>query len=484
MKIVWTGSASFLLLLTAFTTWGQDNTIKNIKKVENGLFPPVQIEGEKPWNILDRMAYYKTPGLSIAVIQNYRLVWAKGYGFANDSLKTPVTTQTLFQAGSISKSLNATGILKLMEHNKLDLYADINTYLKSWQFPYDSLSKGKKITMASLLSHTAGINVQGFGGYLPGKPLPTTVQILNGEKPANSPRIRSVFEPGLRFEYSGGGIIIAQQVVMDITGKPYAEYMEQAVLKPLGMSNSSFQQPPAYSNPAMLATGYNVIGNPIPGKYRIFPEQAAAGLWTNPTYLAKFVVGIQLAYDGKSTKLLTQKSARLMLTPYRDKMGTGLGSFINVSDSTKYFSHPGATAGFQSIYYGSLQGGNGVVVMLNSGSQQLVAEVVNSVAKVYGFKDLYHTNIKKLVTVSADTLKIYTGQFLLAPNRILSVLTEDGRFYVRMQGETKRELFAEAPNKFFLRELPYELEFIKDASGAVKLVLYADGGKIETKRVK
>ncbi len=478
-------STLVLLLLTTLTGYAQNNTKENIAKVENGLFAPVQIEGEKTWNILDRMAFYKTPGLSVAVMQNYRLVWAKGYGFANDSSKTPVTAQTLFQAGSISKSLNAVGVLKLAEEKKIDLYADINTLLKNWQFPYDSLSKGKKITMANLLSHTGGINLSGFGGYLPGKPLPTIVQVLNGEKPANSPRIHSAFEPGLRPEYSGGGIIISQQIVMDITGQDYAAYMQQAVLKPLGMNNSTFSQPPSGINEAMLATGYNIAGNPIPGKYRIFPEQAAAGLWTNPTDLAKFVIGIQLAYEGKSAKLLNRQSAALMLTPYQNKMGIGLGTFINVKDSTKYFSHPGATVGFQSIYYGSLQGGNGVVVMLNSGSQQLVTEVVNSVAKVYGFKDLYHPNIKKLAPMpAADVLQTYTGQFQLGPNRVLTILLEDAHLYVRMQGEMKRELFAEEANKFFLRELPYELEFVKDADGIVNLVLYADGQKVETKRVK
>lgn len=484
MKSTYTRLILALLLLTTLQAYAQNSTPENITKVENGLFAPVQIEGENPWNILDRMAYYKTPGLSIAVIQNYRLVWGKGYGFANDSSKTPVTTQTLFQAGSISKSFNAVGVLKLMQDKKLDLYTDINTYLKSWQFPYDSLAKGKKITMANLLSHTGGINLSGFGGYLPGKPLPTIVQVLNGEKPANSPRIHSLFEPGLRPEYSGGGIIISQLIVMDITGRPYADYMKQTVLKPLGMGNSTFTQPPADVNQTLLATGYNVVGNPIPGKYHIFPEQAAAGLWTNPTDLAKFVIAIQMAYEGKSTKLLTQQSARLMLTPYQNKMGSGLGTFINTLDSTRYFNHPGATIGFQSIYYGSLQGGNGVVVMLNSGSQQLATEVVNSVAKVYGFKDLFHPNIKKLVPVSADILQTYAGQFQLAPNRTLTVLFEDAHLYVRMQGEMKRELFAEALNKFFLRELPYELEFVKGADGVVNLTLYGDGGKMEVKGVK
>jgi CubicO group peptidase (beta-lactamase class C family) len=484
MKTTCACAVLVLLSLTTFRAYAQNNTAPNITKVENGLFAPVQIEGEKTWNILDRMAYYKTPGLSIAVIQNYRLVWAKGFGFANDSSKTVVTTQTLFQAGSISKSFNAVGVLKLVQDKKIDLYTDINTYLKSWQFPYDSLAKGKKISMANLLSHTGGINLSGFGGYLPGKPLPTIVQVLNGEKPANSPRIHSLFEPGLRAEYSGGGVIISQLMVMDITGQPYADYMRQAILKSLGMNNSTFTQPPADVNQTLLATGYNIVGNPIPGKYRIFPEQAAAGLWTNPTDLAKFVIGVQMAYEGKSTKLLTQQSARLMLTPYQNKMGAGLGAFVNTMDTTKYFTHAGSTVGFQSVYYGSLQSGNGVVVMLNSGSQQLLTEVVNSVAKVYGFKDLYHPNIKKLVPVPANVLQTYTGQFQLAPNRTLTILFEDAHLYVRMQGEMKRELFAEAPNKFFLRELPYELEFVKGADGVVNLTLYGDGGKMEVKRVK
>lgn len=472
-----------MLLLAPLITSAQNITKEKIAQVENGLFGRVQIEGEKSWTIQDRMVYYKTPGLSIAVIQNYKLVWAKGYGFANDSSKTPVTAQTLFQAGSISKSLNAVGIFKLVQDKKIDLYTDINAYLKSWQFPYDSLSKGKKITMANLLSHTAGINLPGFGGYLPGKPLPTIVQVLNGEKPANSPRIRSIFEPGLRPEYSGGGVIISQLAVMDITGQTYADYITNTVLKPLGMKSSTIAQPPVNVDQNKLAIGYNIVGNPVPGKYHIFPEQAAAGLWTNPTDLSKFVIAVQQAYQGKSAKLLNKQSAKLMLTPYQNKMGIGMGVFINVQDSTRYFSHPGATVGFQSVYYGSLEGGNGVVVMINSGSQQLITEMVNSVAKAFDFKDLYHPNIKKRVTVPVGILQTFTGQFQLAPNRVLTVLLEEGRFYVRMQGEMKRELFAETPNKFFLRDLPYEVEFVKNTDGVINLVLYAGGDKMDVKRV-
>ena len=229
-----------LLLLLQLPAFAQSDTKDKIQKVETNLVGSIQINGEVPGTIQERMAHFKVPGLSIAVIQNYHLVWAKGYGFANDSLKIPVTAQTLFEAGSISKSLNAVGVLKLVQDKKLDLYTDINTYLSSWKFPYDSLSKGKKITVANLLSHTAGLNVHGFPGYLQGMPLPTIVQVLDGQKPANTPAVRSMHAPGIKSEYSGGGTTISQLIVMDVTHQPYADYMKKEVLKPLGMSSSTY----------------------------------------------------------------------------------------------------------------------------------------------------------------------------------------------------------------------------------------------------
>jgi len=313
MKIVSKSFVLTLLLFIRITVYAQNNTQDKISQVENNLVGNVQIEGEKPWNLLNRMAFYKIPGLSIAVIQNYKIAWAKGYGFANDSSKTPVTTKTLFQAASISKSLNSLGVLKLVQEKKLDLNTDINVYLKSWHFPYDSLSKGKKITIANLLSHSAGLNVHGFGGYERGTPLPTIVQVLNGEKPANSPAIKSMFEPGKRYEYSGGGTTITQMIVMDITHIPYADYMKKEVLTPLGMTSSTYAQPPRDVNQNLLTVAYNPDGKPIKGNYHIYPEQAAAGLWTNPTDLSKYIIETQLAYEGKSAKVLNQETTKIRL---------------------------------------------------------------------------------------------------------------------------------------------------------------------------
>lgn len=472
---------SAVLLSAPLILHAQTNTAEQIKQVENNLFGRVQIAGEKPWNLADRMASYKIPGVSIAVIQNHKIIWAKGYGFANDSAKTPVTAQTLFQAGSISKSLNAVGVMRLVQQKKLNLDADINNYLTSWKFPYDSISKGKKITMANLLSHSAGINVHGFGGYEPGTPLPTIVQVLNGEKPANTPRIHSVTAPGSGYQYSGGGITVAQLMVMDVTHQPYADYMKKEVLKPLGMNGSTFAQPATDVDQKLLAIAYNEDEKPIRGNYHIYPEQAAAGLWTNPTDLAKYIIGMQLAYEGKSAKVLDTASVKQMFTVHAGS-DAGLGVFISKPDSVFYFSHDGADAGFRARYVGSFEGGNGVVVMVNSNNDGVINELINSVAKVYGFKGLYHPNIKTLVPVSAELLKTYTGKFLIGPPRTLTITESGGHLFAQAIGDIKRELYPQSVNRFFFRDLNYELEFNKDAEGKMHLIFYGDGGKMELKK--
>ena len=300
----YTLSVTLLLTFIGLQASAQTADSAKIKEVEKNLVGMLRMEGEGPWTIKERMEYFHVKALSVAVVQNYKIAWAKAYGWADDSLKVPATTQTLFQAASISKSLNGVGVMKLVQDKKIDLYADINNYFTSWKFPYDSLSKGKKISVANLLSHTAGLTVHGFEGYTPGKPVPTVVEVLDGKKPANSDPIRSMYAPGLKSEYSGGGITISQLIVMDVTHQPYDKYMYDNVLKPLGMTGSTYQQPPA--DKKLLATGYRDNGNRLPGNYNTYPEQAAAGLWTNPTDLSKYIIETQLALQGKSHKVLDE----------------------------------------------------------------------------------------------------------------------------------------------------------------------------------
>jgi CubicO group peptidase (beta-lactamase class C family) len=379
-----------LVSITGLNTCSQTNdTDEKIHQVETNLTANIQSGGDSTYNLKDRMAYYHIHGVSIAIIHNYKIEWAKGYGWADDSLKIPVTAQTLFQAGSISKSLNSVGVLKLAQDKKIDLYTDINTYLSGWKFPYDSLSKRKKITVANLLSHTGGLTVHGFGGYEKGDPIPTIEQVLDGKKPANSAAVRSMYEPGLKYEYSGGGITISQLIVMDITHEPYDKFMYDNVLKPLGMTASTYQQPPIDKHPKLVSAAYYPDGKEVKGKYHTYPEQAAAGLWTNPTDLCKYIIETQLAYVGRSHKVLSRQMTSLRLTPYVDK-NAALGVFIDsYPDGTKYFGHGGVDEGFISQYYGSLKGGNGLVIMVNTANGgSLIPEIVNSIAKVYGLKNL------------------------------------------------------------------------------------------------
>ena len=474
-----------LLPITCLSACTQTDTTDKIRQVENGLTTNIRSENDGTYNLENRMKFYHIHGVSIAVIHNYKIEWAKGYGWADDSRKIPVTAQTLFQAGSISKSLNSVGVLKLVQDKKIDLYTDINTYLDGWKFPYDSLSKGKKITVANLLSHTAGLTVHGFGGYEKGDNIPTIEQVLDGKKPANSDAVRSMYEPGLKFEYSGGGTTISQLIVMNISHQPYDKYMYDNVLKPLGMTASTYQQPPADKDPNLVSTAWYPDGKEVKGNYHIYPEQAAAGLWTNPTDLGKYIIETQLAYAGKSEKVLNQEITRLRLTPYVDK-SAALGVFIdNYPGGTKYFQHGGVDEGFISQYYGSVEGGDGLVVMVNTANgNSIIPEIVNSIAKVYGFKDLNHSKIMKTVAVADAVLQSYTGQYELQPNFILNITREGSKLFVLPTGQEKLELFPESESKFFLKPVDAEVEFVKDDKGQViKLVLLQNGAH-DAKKVK
>lgn len=468
--------------LLAQTTPYSKEVLAKIQLVEQHLAGKIRTADDKDWTIQERMKHYNVHGLSMAVVRNYQIEWAKAYGWADTAQHRPVTTETRFQAGSISKSLNAVGVLTLVQNKKIDPYTDINQYLTSWKFPYDSVSKGKKINTANLLSHTAGLSIHGFPGYAVGAAVPSLTQVLDGQKPANTQAVRSMFEPGLKFQYSGGGTTISQLMLMDVTQQPYDQFMWEQVLKPMGMTNSSYTQPPSAST--LLATGYYPNGKEVKGNYHIYPEQAAAGLWTTPTDLCRYIIETQLAYAGKSSKVLSQKTTQLRLTPFVDN-SAALGVFIVKKGTQTYFNHGGADAGFLSTYYGSLDNGNGVVVMVNSSDGRILDEVVNSVAQVYGWSDFYKPTVKPVITLPEATLESYVGDYELAPNFILTITREQNRLLSRATGQASFPLLAETETTFFPKEFEAQIEFVKDESGKVtKVILWQGGRKTEAKKIK
>jgi CubicO group peptidase (beta-lactamase class C family)/predicted transcriptional regulator YdeE len=334
-------------------------------------------------SLSELMKAFSVAGLSIAVIENYKIVDVNAYGVIAPGSTTPVTPKTLFQAGSISKPVAAAGALSLVEGGKLSLDEDVNKKLTTWKVPENEFTQTEKVTLRRLMSHTAGLTVHGFPGYNVHDPLPTLVQIFNGEKPANTAPIRVDIVPGTKERYSGGGVTIVQQLMIDVTGKPFPALMRELVLDKVGMTDSSYEQPLPPARAAKTAVGGYADGKPVLGKWHIYPEMAAAGLWTTPTDLAKFAIEIALSKQGKSDRILSQKTTEEMLTPVMDD--AGLGFFLE-KDNPGQFGHNGADEGFQALLTMNADKGNGVAMMADSDNGIWTMDfILRRVAQEYGW---------------------------------------------------------------------------------------------------
>ena len=343
-------------------------------------------DGPGAFTLLERMRKHGVPGAGIAVIKDFTLHWAKGYGVADVQTGAHVDARTLFQAASVSKPVTAMAVLKAAEQGRIALDADVNKALRSWKVPEGEHTRVTPVTPRALLAHVSGAD-DGFGfpGYDPAGPWPTLVQILAGEKPSNVGPVLFGRPPFAAYKYSGGGFTILQLALADAIGKPFAELMREMVLDPLGMADSTFEQPPPPRIAATTARGHGVDGESMDAKWRVHPEQAAAGLWTTPTDLARFVIEIQQALRGPAGRVLAHASAREMVTP----VGVGpfaAGLVIARRGEGWYVHHGGANWGFRCAIVAHVRQGYGVVVMTNSDSGgAILREVEARVAAAYGW---------------------------------------------------------------------------------------------------
>lgn len=312
-------------------------------------------------NIQDELQKYHADALSLAVVKNDRIdgIFAVGDG---------VTPHTRFQAASVSKMVFTLAVLKLVSEGRLDLEDDVNAYLSDCPLLRRDGTKGKA-TIRQLLTHTAGTGVHGFEGYPVGSALPETKQILAGEPPCNSPGVYQEHVPGKRWRYSGGGFMLLQKCAENITGMDFADFMDQYVLSPLKMDDSSFRQDLTEN----LACGYTQNFQPVPNGHYLMPEQAAAGLWTTAADLARFGLHIQRILRGDEG-LIPQGLARQMTAPQHEewlelegtRCRTGLGCYLKILHGKAYFGHSGGNEGFESLVNFSVEGGSGCCVLLNA----------------------------------------------------------------------------------------------------------------------
>ena len=329
------------------------------------------------------MAYYRVPGLSVAVIRDYAVHWTRSWGVADVETGAPATDETLYQAASISKPVAAMASLKAVEMGRFGLDQDINTILTSWKLPDAPFQGGLPATPRTLLSHTSGTG-DGFGfpGYEPGTKLPTIRQVLDGEAPSNVGPVRLVRPPLAASHYSGGAMI-QQLALTDAVGAPFAEIVRDWVLEPIGMTHSSFEHPLPAHLPGLTARAHDAAGCSMGPRWHVYPEQAAAGLWTTPTDLARFMIEVQKTLAGQSHTVLTRTTMQEMVTP------VGVGAYaVGFSISRKgegwYFEHGGGNWGFRCHAIAHRAKGYGAIVMTNGANGiPVVQEVIDRVARAY-----------------------------------------------------------------------------------------------------
>jgi CubicO group peptidase (beta-lactamase class C family) len=426
---------------------------------------------------------FEVPGASWAVIDNGEVVQRGSAGVIEAGRADPVTGETLFQACSISKPIAVFAMLRLVDRGLLDLDEDVNRRLTSWQVP----SSGEWqpiVTLRQLASHSAGLTMPGFPGYGQGAELPTPVQVLDGVRPANTFGAHVDLVPGTQFRYSGGGTVVLQQLLEDVTGTPFRSLLRELVLEPLGMAASDYAQPLPEELHDRAATAHDEFGRPVAGRWHSYPELAAAGLWTTPTDLVAFAHGVRDAYLGAQGALLSPERAREMLTPQIaiadpwDPMDSlGLGVFLG--DRGKRFGHGGSNKGFKCYLVAYRDTGQGAAFMTNGDNGNYVVDrAIARVAAEYGWEG-YPVEVTERSEISDEVLRPVAGQYRLGESLAMEVTASDGALEVVFGNQPALRFAARGDGRFAARWVGSELRLTDDSG----LVFVQEGEEIECTRL-
>jgi CubicO group peptidase (beta-lactamase class C family) len=452
----------------------------------NDIRPETAFHGRfgPPHMLAERLEFYHTPGLGLAVVDGFELAWAGGFGRREAGSDEPVTANTLFQAASISKPVFALAVMRLVQDGVLDLDRDVNDYLTSWRVPAND-GWQPRLTLRQLLSHTAGVTVPGFPGYNAAEPVPELLQVLAGEPQANTPRIEVNILPGLTYRYAGGGSLIAQQVVIDRLGRPFPQLMRELVLEPLGMADSTFEQPlPAAWTPR-AAGGHPYKGYPLPGRHHIYPEMAAAGLWTTPADLARLGLELLRAADGRPSKVIGQETAKAMLQPQHPGTGEGyrptIGFFVRGEGERLCFYHSGWNEGFVAHAQFFPSSGQGLVLMLNSNEgNDLLFEIGWAFRREFGWPGTLPAEMTEIEVADPEQ---YAGEYTTETGVGLRLSARDGKLWLQAGEQPPLPLYASAGLEFFARAVNATILFHQDTAGEIiGLTLEQEGQKFEAAR--
>jgi CubicO group peptidase (beta-lactamase class C family) len=441
-----------------------------IDRVTRALRPPVEVVGRPPvrWTLADRMAHYHVPGVSIALIDSGRIAWARGFGVKKAGTADSIGGATIFQAGSTSKPIAVTAMLRLVEQGRLSLDENVNRYLRSWKLPENRFTAREKVTLRRIVSHSAGLTVHGFPGYAVGQPLPTLPQILDGKKPANTEPVRVDTFPGALYRYSGGGLTIMQQLLIDVTGKSFPELTRDLVLGPTGMTHSTYEEPLPSARVADAARAHDSQGVMIPGGWHIYPEMAAAGLWTTPSDLARWALAITAARAGRASTPLSPGTVTQMLTVQKEPLG--LGVFLGGNGRAFHFGHGGDNQGFHTDLVMYPEAGQGVAVMANGDAgPALIQEIINAVSDEYQWPERRLTRVTPAALDSSEIASV-VGAYTIKASEPVQVRVRRGGAQLVLDVSPyfpPAELVPESPTSFVAVELGWHVRAVRAGAGRV-----------------
>jgi CubicO group peptidase (beta-lactamase class C family) len=481
------GYIFLLLVVLVFPNCETEESLtrKRIDAVENGLLRTVVFKGEDPerMKLSERMVFYRVPGVSIAVIDKYVIEWAQGYGVERVRTEMPITPDLLFQAASISQSVAAWGIFHLVEQGKIYLDMDANTHLKSWKIPESSVTRETKATPRHLMSHCAGLISLKLAGYPFGKNMPTVLDILQGQKPSNSPGVYIYKEPETEAQYSELGYAVLHQLLEDVEGKPFHQILSETVLRPLHMNQSTFEIPLPDIMRTKAVAGHTRQGDPVKEGWFYYPVAAASGLWSTPSDLCLFAIDVMKTAVGQSQTVVSSESSRKMLTPQLRNQGLGFEIFD--TGENLYFSKRGSTEGYECCLVAYPSRGQGVVIMVNSDNgAYLIDEILRSISDAYKWPH-FIPEIKTYYQLDPSVYAQYVGTYEVRPDYILTVAHEDFYLVIQPTGQAPTKFFVESQSTFFSIDPYIQIQFLKDTAGSVTgLLLTQRGQTSEARRIE
>lgn len=447
------------------------------ERFENSLAPSIY-EADAPqvrWNIHERMAHYKIPGVSIAVFENGKIMWAAGYGVKSFDSREAVDIETLFQAASISKHVTAIAGLALVDRGDITLDEPVNLRLGSWKIPENEFTNRHPIALRDLLSHTAGLNVSGFPGYPYDQKLPSVTQVLDGIPPANTPAVRVVSEPGVSFSYSGGGTTVAQVLIEDVTGVSFAEALDELVLRPAGMIHSGFWQPLPEDLLPMAAKGHAApTSSTVTNGSYLYPELGAAGMWSTASDLARLSIALTASDEKSSDRLLTQGSFREIVNgQLGGKAALGV-TVLSPEEDTIMYGHTGGNHGFKSLLLARADGSGGIAILTNADSGfSLISELTAAYSSVYGVS-YGAPRTQETIPLDDNTIDTVSGVYRAELDIVGELLikiehVDDGLMISAPPFQAPTKIMQIDKDEFVLSD-GHSLSIKRDASGAIVLI--------------